>query len=115
MRAHLEFICLKSLLPVLNFHMKDSTTYKNKKTNKNFLNHGNSFIMLPVCQRCSAAGTYFFIYRCGAGIGMALWILESYVVLLDASDIRNVKGCTVPPPYLDDYGETDPGLRYLCM
>ena len=45
---------------------------------------------------------------------MALWILESYVVLLDASDIRNVKGCTVPPPYLDDYGETDPGLRYVC-
>ena len=48
---------------------------------------------------------------CGAGLGMALWILESYVVLLDVTDIHNVKGCTVTPPYLDEYGETDPGLR----
>lgn len=52
------------------------------------------------------------VSRCGGGIGMALWILESYVVLLDATDIHNVKGCTVAPPYLDEYGETDPGLRY---
>jgi hypothetical protein len=42
---------------------------------------------------------------------MALWILESYVVLLDVTDVHNVKGCTVTPPYLDEYGETDPGLR----
>lgn len=52
--------------------------------------------------------------RCGAGIGMALWILESYVVLLDATDVHNVKGCTVTPPYLDEYREPDPGLRCVC-
>lgn len=51
--------------------------------------------------------------RCGAGIGLALWILESYVVLLDASNVQNIKGCTLPPPYLDEYGEADPGLRYV--
>lgn len=50
-------------------------------------------------------------FSCGAGLGMALWILESYVVLLDVTDVHNVKGCTVTPPYLDEYGETDPGLR----
>ena len=44
-------------------------------------------------------------------MGMALWILESYVVLLDATDITAVKGCTVTPPYLDEYGEPDTGLR----
>lgn len=54
-----------------------------------------------------------FLSRCGAGIGMALWILESYVVLLDATNIHNIKGCTVTPPYLDEYREPDPGLRYL--
>ncbi len=51
------------------------------------------------------------IFRCGSGIGIALWILESYVVLLDATNVHNVKGCTLTPPYLDEYGETDPGLR----
>ena len=58
-----------------------------------------------------------YIHRCGAGIGMALWILESYVVLLDATDVYNVKGCTVTPPYLDEYREPDPGLRwvYVCV
>ena len=53
----------------------------------------------------------FYDHSCGAGIGLALWILESYVVLLDATDLQNVKGCTVTPPYLDEYGEPDPGLR----
>ena len=49
--------------------------------------------------------------RCGDGMGMALWILEVYVVLLDATDLHHVKGCTLTPPYLDQYGESDPGLR----
>ena len=44
-------------------------------------------------------------------MGMALWILEVYVVLLDATDLHHVKGCTLTPPYLDQYGESDPGLR----
>ena len=50
--------------------------------------------------------------RCGGGFGIALWILESYVVLLNATDIHRVRGCTVNPPYVDEYGELDPGLRY---
>ena len=48
---------------------------------------------------------------CGVGMGMALWVLEAYVVLLDATDVNHVKGCTMTPPYLDEYGESDPGLR----
>ncbi|XP_064402875.1 E3 ubiquitin-protein ligase UBR2-like isoform X2 [Halichondria panicea] len=48
---------------------------------------------------------------CGAGLGMALWILEARVVLLDTTDPTNINGCTVTPPYLDEYGEADPGLR----
>ncbi len=51
---------------------------------------------------------------CGAGLGMALWILESRLVLLDATDPDHVTGCSIMPPYLDEYGETDPGLRYVC-
>ena len=59
---------------------------------------------------------YFLcVFSCGAGLGMALWILESYVVLLDVTDVHNVKGCTVTPPYLDEYGETDPGLRWVWL
>ena len=50
---------------------------------------------------CMSQDTPLLYTRCGAGIGMALWILESYVVLLDATDVYNVKGCTVTPPYLD--------------
>jgi len=26
--------------------------------------------------------------------------------------IGQTKGCFLPPPYLDDYGETDQGLKY---
>ena len=57
----------------------------------------------------------FLPCSCGAGLGMALWILESHVVLLDATDPNNVLGCTATPPYLDEYGEADPGLRCVCV
>ena len=50
---------------------------------------------------------------CGAGYGMAMWVVENYIVLLDATDLGHVKGCTLDPPYLDRYGEPDPGLRYI--
>ena len=43
---------------------------------------------------------------------MALWILESFVILLNATDFNNITGCTVTPPYVDEFGEPDPGLRY---
>ena len=45
---------------------------------------------------------------CGAGsAGMFLRVRECKVVLLAG---RN-KGCFIQPPYLDEYGETDIGLR----
>ena len=55
--------------------------------------------------------THMNTHSCGVGMGMALWILEAHIVLLDTTDLANVKGCTVTPPYLDEYGEPDPGLR----
>ena len=48
-------------------------------------------------------------------------ILDIMVVLFCSARVREcqlllmsgkTKGCFYPPPYLDDYGETDQGLRY---
>ena len=30
---------------------------------------------------------------------------------LDATNASHVQGCTLTPPYFDEYGEADPGLR----
>ncbi|XP_063428523.1 E3 ubiquitin-protein ligase UBR2-like isoform X1 [Mytilus trossulus] len=54
-------------------------------------------------------------YKCGAGVGIFLRVRECQVLLLTGK----TKGCFVPPPYLDSYGETDQGLRrgnplHLC-
>ncbi|KAK4886967.1 hypothetical protein RN001_003238 [Aquatica leii] len=49
----------------------------------------------------------FHAYKCGAGIGVFLRVRECEILFL-ASPMR---GCFVSPPYLDDYGETDQGLR----
>ncbi|MGH0161056.1 UNVERIFIED_CONTAM: hypothetical protein FKN15_049756 [Acipenser sinensis] len=46
--------------------------------------------------------------NCGAGVGMFLRIRECEVVLMGSK----TRGCVYPAPYLDDYGETDPQLRY---
>ncbi|KAJ7990733.1 hypothetical protein DPEC_G00289980 [Dallia pectoralis] len=43
---------------------------------------------------------------CGAGVGMFLRIRECEMVLMSSK----TRGCTIPAPYLDDYGETDPQL-----
>ncbi|XP_046903856.1 E3 ubiquitin-protein ligase UBR1 [Hypomesus transpacificus] len=43
---------------------------------------------------------------CGAGVGMFLRIRECEIVLMAS----RTRGSTCPPPYLDDYGETDPQL-----
>lgn len=56
----------------------------------------------------------YHAHECGAGIGMFLRIRECEVLLLEYN-----KGCFVSPPYLDEYRETDPGLRrgnplHLC-
>uniref|UniRef100_A0A8B9JVH3 E3 ubiquitin-protein ligase n=1 Tax=Astyanax mexicanus TaxID=7994 RepID=A0A8B9JVH3_ASTMX len=54
-------------------------------------------------------------FACGAGVGLFLRVRESQVLLLAGK----TKGCFYAPPYLDDYGETDQGLRrgnplHLC-
>lgn len=45
--------------------------------------------------------------KCGAGVGIFLRVRECEVLFLAAPH----RGCFVSPPYLDDYGETDQGLR----
>lgn len=53
---------------------------------------------------------------CGAGTGVFLRVRDCKVLLLTSL----TKGCFVPPPYVDDYGETDQGLQrgnplHLCQ
>lgn len=48
----------------------------------------------------------YHAHTCGAGVGMFLRIRECEILLLSLN-----KGCFVSPPYLDEYGETDQGLR----
>uniref|UniRef100_A0A672TAA7 E3 ubiquitin-protein ligase n=1 Tax=Sinocyclocheilus grahami TaxID=75366 RepID=A0A672TAA7_SINGR len=55
-------------------------------------------------------------FACGAGVGIFLRVRESQVLFLAGKS----KGCFYAPPYLDDYGETDQGLRrgnplHLCQ
>lgn len=57
----------------------------------------------------------YHAHLCGAGVGVFLRVRECEILFL-ASPMR---GCFVSPPYLDDYGETDQGLRrgnplHLC-
>ncbi|XP_064318493.1 E3 ubiquitin-protein ligase UBR1 isoform X2 [Phalacrocorax carbo] len=57
----------------------------------------------------------FHALQCGAGVCMFLKIRECKVVLIEGK----TRGCLYPAPYLDEYGETDPGLKrgnplHLC-
>lgn len=45
--------------------------------------------------------------KCGAGVGIFLRIRECEILFLATPH----RGCFMSPPYLDDYGETDQGLR----
>ncbi|XP_030603407.1 E3 ubiquitin-protein ligase UBR2 isoform X2 [Archocentrus centrarchus] len=54
-------------------------------------------------------------FTCGAGLGLFFRVRESQVLFVAGK----TKGCLYPPPYLDDYGETDQGLKrgnplHLC-
>ncbi|XP_074145507.1 E3 ubiquitin-protein ligase UBR1 isoform X1 [Sminthopsis crassicaudata] len=49
----------------------------------------------------------FHAIHCGAGVCMFLKIRECKVVLIEG----RARGCLFPAPYLDEYGETDPGLK----
>uniref|UniRef100_A0A8D0GAB6 E3 ubiquitin-protein ligase n=1 Tax=Sphenodon punctatus TaxID=8508 RepID=A0A8D0GAB6_SPHPU len=44
---------------------------------------------------------------CGAGVCMFLKIRDCRVILIEGK----TRGCFYPAPYLDEYGETDPGLK----
>lgn len=49
----------------------------------------------------------YHAHKCGAGIGIFLRVRDCEILFL-ASPHR---GCFLSPPYLDDYGETDQGLK----
>ncbi|XP_075234618.1 ubr1 ubiquitin ligase [Lycorma delicatula] len=49
----------------------------------------------------------YHAYKCGAGACVFLRVRECEVLLLASPN----RGCFMTPPYLDDYGETDQGLR----
>lgn len=58
----------------------------------------------------------YHAHVCGSGVGIFLRVRECEVLLLASPS----KGCFSSPPYVDQYGETDQGLRrghplHLCL
>lgn len=55
-------------------------------------------------------------FECSGSVGVFLRVAECQVLLMQLNinnqDDMQVRGCFVPAPYLDDYGETDQGLRF---
>lgn len=49
----------------------------------------------------------YHAHVCGAGVGIFLRVRECEILLLSSPN----RGCFMSPPYLDQYGETDQGLR----
>lgn len=49
----------------------------------------------------------YHVHKCGAGVGLFLRVRECEILMLASPQ----RGCFGSPPYLDDYGETDQGLR----
>ena len=49
----------------------------------------------------------FHAYKCGAGVGIFLRVRDCEILFLASPH----HGCNLSPPYLDDYGETDQGLK----
>lgn len=54
----------------------------------------------------SVGACTFHAHRCGANCGMFLRVRECEILLLATPN----RGCFLPAPYLDRYGEADPGL-----
>ncbi|XP_055371504.1 E3 ubiquitin-protein ligase UBR1 [Condylostylus longicornis] len=68
---------------------------------------GQSYCCQPEIQPKQPVGACtYHAYHCGAGIGLFLRIRDCQILYLGVN-----KGCFIPPPYLDEYGETDQGLR----
>ncbi|XP_008481541.1 LOW QUALITY PROTEIN: E3 ubiquitin-protein ligase UBR1-like [Diaphorina citri] len=57
--------------------------------------------------KMSVGACTYHSHFCGAGVGMFLRVRECEVLFLASPN----RGCFMSPPYLDDYGETDQGLR----
>lgn len=67
---------------------------------------GQSYCCQPSLDKTTVGACTYHAHHCGADIGIFLRIRECQVIYLGLN-----KGCSIPPPYLDEYGETDPGLR----
>lgn len=65
-----------------------------------------SFCCQKELDKSSVGSCTYHVHTCGAGIGIFLRIRDSEILLLGMN-----KGCFMPAPYLDEYGETDQGLR----
>ncbi|XP_001354328.3 E3 ubiquitin-protein ligase UBR1 [Drosophila pseudoobscura] len=67
---------------------------------------GQSYCCQPELGKMSVGACTHHAHSCGAEVGIFLRIRDCQVVYLGRG-----KGCYVQPPYLDEYGETDQGLR----
>ncbi|BFG01682.1 E3 ubiquitin-protein ligase UBR1 [Drosophila madeirensis] len=67
---------------------------------------GQSYCCQPELGNMSVGACTHHAHSCGAEVGIFLRIRDCQVVYLGRG-----KGCYVQPPYLDEYGETDQGLR----
>lgn len=65
-----------------------------------------SFCCQKELDKHSVGSCTYHMHTCGAGVGMFLRIRDAEILLLGLN-----KGCFIPAPYLDEYGETDQGLR----
>ncbi|XP_069939421.1 E3 ubiquitin-protein ligase UBR2 isoform X2 [Cherax quadricarinatus] len=61
----------------------------------------------PEGSRQMVGACTYHAHHCGAGTGIFLRVRECKILLLSG----RIKGCFVNPPYLDEYGETDQGLK----
>ncbi|XP_016970698.1 E3 ubiquitin-protein ligase UBR1 isoform X2 [Drosophila rhopaloa] len=67
---------------------------------------GQSYCCQPELGKLTVGACTHHAHTCGAEVGIFLRIRDCQVVYLGRG-----KGCFVQPPYLDEYGETDMGLR----
>ncbi|XP_030378399.1 E3 ubiquitin-protein ligase UBR1 isoform X2 [Scaptodrosophila lebanonensis] len=67
---------------------------------------GQSYCCQPELGKMTVGACTYHAHSCGSEVGIFLRIRDCQVVYLGRG-----KGCFVQPPYLDEYGETDQGLR----
>uniref|UniRef100_A0A182LSQ1 E3 ubiquitin-protein ligase n=1 Tax=Anopheles culicifacies TaxID=139723 RepID=A0A182LSQ1_9DIPT len=65
-----------------------------------------SFCCQKELENSSVGSCTYHTAECGAGIGIFLRIRDAEILLLGIN-----KGCFIAAPYVDEYGETDQGLR----